>query len=440
MDLGFDQYRFAEASAEDVTGAASAWLRQLGSAPFFLFVHYNDPHLPYEAHPEVAQFFGTAQGSRVASGFNDLAGAREGVYSREERSQLQDLYDEEVAYTDYWVGALLDTLGSWELEGRTLVVLMSDHGEEFWEHGGFEHRHTLFNELLHVPLLIRSPGVVPAGVEITEIARAVDVAPTIAAVLEITAPTGWLGVPLFREGQVGVAPTEVFAELVGVAASLRIGIHKLVMPTRPDRPPLLYDLRRDPGETRNLSKDLAGRMRELTEQVRGRIAARPSRFYALLGGDGSEHTYRIALETTGRFERVAGCRLEGEDTLEVVGGGRRIALSGVLGRHLDGTSFIVTPQDADLRCTAWVDGASPPPDLIKLGQAQVSPRTLPLSIAASDSILLSVGEGGPCLWHSREERLALYLWKSDYSGAEGGVLSELDELTVRQLRSLGYVN
>jgi len=150
--------------ARGTTDAARAWLDQHADSPFAMFVHYFDPHAEY-APPE--PFRSQHADPRDCGPGAPPIGTREQIVAwKSGRERLTPelaeraarLYDGEIAYTDSEIGRLLDDLGERGLLENTLVVFTSDHGEEFLEHGGFEHGHTLYDELLHVPLLLHWPA------------------------------------------------------------------------------------------------------------------------------------------------------------------------------------------------------------------------------------------------------------------------------------------
>ncbi len=145
--------RFAlRPSTEDLTDLAEEWIERHGDRDFFLWLHYLDPHLPY-APPE--RFLDDAG----VWGLEHFQSVRVGTkkVSREERKQVRELYQAEVRYVDEQVGRLIAFLKEKNLFEDSLVVLTSDHGEEFWDHGGLEHGHATWNEILHVPLIVKMP-------------------------------------------------------------------------------------------------------------------------------------------------------------------------------------------------------------------------------------------------------------------------------------------
>ncbi len=162
----------AEVRGEVVARRAMEWLGKADrSKPFLLWVHFYDPHFPYDP-PEPYR-------SR---------------YSR-------DLYGGEVAYADEQVGKLLQSLAGLALESKTLVVLLSDHGESLGEHGEYTHGVFLYDSTVHVPLIFAGPGI-PKGREVSQQVRAIDVLPTI---------TEFVGLPPGEKVQ-GVSLLPVFLE------------------------------------------------------------------------------------------------------------------------------------------------------------------------------------------------------------------------------------
>ena len=144
-------------STRALTRRATAWLELNREKEFFLWIHYLDPHLPFSPP---ADFIPTrSPPPEVGYRFADLVGVRAGyrVPSLVGREWIKELYDAEVRYVDDSVGELLATLKRLGLYEDSLIILTSDHGEEFWEHDGFAHGHSLYDEVLWVPLLVKLP-------------------------------------------------------------------------------------------------------------------------------------------------------------------------------------------------------------------------------------------------------------------------------------------
>jgi arylsulfatase A-like enzyme len=175
-EVGMDQ-GFASFDESQVPGAmgVTSWqvseraLRFLGAhaeRPFFLFLHYFDPHLPYRDQPDfdfADSYAGWLRAEAEAADQLMLIHFKKHMLGQLERDFISDLYDEEVAYTDAQIGRVLRFLDEAGLWDSTLVVFVADHGEEFFEHGSFGHANTLYQECIHVPLAVADPrGEAPA--------------------------------------------------------------------------------------------------------------------------------------------------------------------------------------------------------------------------------------------------------------------------------------
>lgn len=229
---GFATYRFEPSQAyfwrgkrrqrfwtrgAETTEAALDWLAAHREEPWFVWVHYFDPHSPYEPPPDYA---------RAADEPVDLAGKvlPPGIYTKARLARLIRAYRGEVAYADAQVGRLVKGLRRLELLEGTTVILTSDHGEGLGDHGVLEHGVNLFEELVRVPLLIRAPGLAP-GRRLAGPVQLEDVAPTILALLEVPVPERLDGRSLLAWAR-GEAESSPRAAVVG---------RRKVLPGKPDQ-------------------------------------------------------------------------------------------------------------------------------------------------------------------------------------------------------------
>lgn len=177
LSHGFDLWLRHGTRADAGVSQALAWIKEQRGRDWFAFVHLIDPHLPYAPPDEWARRVAGVGLEDLPSDLFDVDRLRAAPPEAATRELLERLYDAEVAWTDSQVGALLDGLAAEGLLQSTVVALHSDHGEEFWDEGGFEHGHALNEAVLRVPLAVSAPGLAPR--RIVERVRALDLAPTL---------------------------------------------------------------------------------------------------------------------------------------------------------------------------------------------------------------------------------------------------------------------
>ena len=241
-------YWDARRATDAAIDAIDAWSTP---APF-LFLTYMDPHDPYFAHPDDGTSF-----ARVRDPNPDPALA----------AAMSQRYDQEVHHWDTHLGRLIAHLKRRGLYDATLLIVTSDHGEEFQEHGGWWHGTTLYEEQLHVPLLIKLPRQAQGGARRADLARLIDLPSTIAAAARVPPDPAWQGRDLFGDAP---APDAVLAETDhqgNAVRAARAAAWKLIE-ANPNNPrglqPLeLYDLDRDPDERHNLAPERPEPLRRL---------------------------------------------------------------------------------------------------------------------------------------------------------------------------------
>lgn len=236
---------------------ALTWLDANQDAPFFLFVHGYDPHCPYAPPEEWRSRYASWYEGDYDSGDRCGPGAfhkeiRQGIIGPDELELFNDLYDAEVAAADELIGSFLDELRHRGLFEDSIVVFTSDHGESLGQHEWIGHGQ-LWNDLLHVPLLIRFPAGQQAGRYPFE-AQLIDVFPTILASLGISVPEGVQGVdwtPVLEQrralprGRMRLARAGD-AVAVHFDARWKATFREDALGIRSE---ILYDLAQDPGET-----------------------------------------------------------------------------------------------------------------------------------------------------------------------------------------------
>ena len=276
VDRGFGTYDAAPAtqlrnrSADATVEASLAWLDSVRERRFFAVVHFFEPHVGYRPHPSARGRFAAGIPTRLRYQSISMGGIRRRLsrLTEEDRSFIRAAYDEEVLTTDLALGRLFDALRERGLWDRSLVILTADHGEELFDHGGFEHGHSMYQELLHVPFVVWGPGVRP-GVDDSPVSLE-DVAPTVlaAAGIEIPPPvTGRSLLPNLREGTALGRRTLVAQGALHGPDRRALVRWPMKLVESVGAPPGLFDLRADPGERSDLAPGKAALVRAMSEEL-----------------------------------------------------------------------------------------------------------------------------------------------------------------------------
>ena len=276
--------------AEAVNEKALALLRDLAGEPFFLFVHYWDPHTPYLPPPPFDRMFYAGNESDPANKsmekIFDWPAFRE--YFEQWMGHVTDVdyviaaYDAEIAYADAAVAQLLTALDESGQADETLVVLTSDHGEILDEHPGYFDHHGLYDANLAVPLIMRLPGTLPSGLRVRGTVTLQDVSPTILDILGVAPDVPMTGRSLLAAatGRSRIAADELLLTECTWERKRGIRRHgwKLIEALEPDPhggPDVeLYDLRSDPAEQRNLARQRPEVVSELRSRLHRAVARR----------------------------------------------------------------------------------------------------------------------------------------------------------------------
>lgn len=273
FDIFWERYNYGEKRAkrllrtegEDLlTRAALDWVRIEMDEPFFLWLHWFNPHKPYDPPPPMRDMYDPDPSSPVKADVETLEKLWKGDIDLDaaEIARIRDLYAGEVAFTDLQIGIVIDKLEDLGVLDRTLVVYTADHGEVLYEHDRyFGHDIMLYDAALHVPLVVRAPGRVPAGLISNTTIRNIDILPTVLDLLGVHRPDVASEGRSFEGVFVGRAPEDapVFSEVFPPKPEwkteprhgVRFGGWKLIT-VEGESEGQLFDLNADPGETKNL--------------------------------------------------------------------------------------------------------------------------------------------------------------------------------------------
>jgi arylsulfatase len=249
--------------------ASFTWLDSLDAGrPFFLYAHTIEPHPPYRPMPQHARRLAVRVDDPRIGSTKLLVDMKQGRQSCTDAlvQAHRDLYDAEVVGMDEAFGRFVDGLKQRELYDDALILFVSDHGEEFMEHGSWTHGHSLHAELLQVPLIMKLPGGQWAGTRVREPVQHVDLLPTILDVVGVAAAATGSGSSLLprlkadKRGtglEAGVRFTPIYSSKRDRGVSVVAGSWKLIAPRAN---PLslqvrLYNRAADPGEHHDLAPE-----------------------------------------------------------------------------------------------------------------------------------------------------------------------------------------
>jgi arylsulfatase A-like enzyme len=293
FERGFEEFRelyddpALGSRAEIFRKALPAWLARHQQGRFFLYVHFREPHFPYDPPPEFRARFGPdaplpAAASRERDWYVAVNRA-ERQPSQGEIDHLVRLYDANLAYVDREVGELRKALEAASLLEDVVFVIAADHGEQLYEHGYISHSAQLYEESVKVPLIVRFPkGAGPTRARIPGLADLTDIAPTIADVFGVLGKGGsersFAGRSLLTllagaEGRPALVSRSVWERPLYAVRDRRF---KLIRDTREGREEL-FDLERDPGEKNDLLAALPLRAAQLRQQLFAFLAEARSR-------------------------------------------------------------------------------------------------------------------------------------------------------------------
>jgi hypothetical protein len=427
LNRGFEHYDVmppgVERNAGRTTEDALKWLDGREKDRFFLFVHYFDPHMSYSPPVPYDTLFDPDYGGRIGSSFNldyfsstDIAGMRREIesLSSADMHHIEALYDGEIG-------------------------LLSDHGEEFLDHGGLDHGHSLYNELTHVALIFRLPGLIRPGTRVTHYVRLLDVTPSILDMLGISPGAGFEGVSrkslLAGRERPASAPGQLLPPGICYSEALRRSNTTRSIIAAPWK--LIYDTTSGAKMLFNLAELM------LMEQTLFRCkVGMTDTWYVKMVAGGEAHTFDATISPPPEidvrdihlcefFDRN-GNYIRAEDVPNVAVSGlelkvRNLHFAGELTLAFQ-TERKLTPAVFDLA----IDG-KPGTGRTYLGRSLARPEKMPFSMGSGRKAVDSDGvpSSGPdapyfLVWHE----------KAKYAG---DTTVRLKESTKKELRALGYI-
>lgn len=245
-------------SESKLTEKAREVLGGTGERPFFLWIHYLTPHIPYtpdinfvEKRKLIEKYGPSFSGSHTEVRAGRL------VRTEEERLWLRELYDAELRSLDVEIGRLMDHLKDLGLYDKSIIILTNDHGEEFWEHGNWEHGHSLYNELVSAPFTLKLPGRHPGRLVEAPVSTT-SILPTLLEYIKVDYPNDSVTAPSIvpllssESGPVEARPVYLGATEYYEPREAVVYRQMKLIRTLDHKGMELYDLKVDPGEQHSL--------------------------------------------------------------------------------------------------------------------------------------------------------------------------------------------
>src|SRR5512143_964127 len=378
---GEDDRRSKLVGADVVVDSALAFLRSRRGLPTFLYVHTMDPHVPYEPPPPFDRMF-----EPLPAPGHPGRDPRTDYKEPLDRERMVGQYDGDVAFGDREFGRFVRELKAAGLYRDALLVFLSDHGEEFLDHGRWLHGRSLFDELIRVPLVVKLPGNRGAGTRVAGQVQGIDVVPTVLEAMGLPLPPDLGGQPLQRMLSGEARPRAAIAEISHrdfVAHGVRTDGDKYIRRFSPDDDELYFDLRNDPKETKSLTAEKPDRVRVLQAQAEAAMASSPFRYTVQVTGRGR---FDLRLAARGWLDAVQATGLGPGERWSVGGNGRWVDLlvAPRLGAPRE-IAFAVRPVGAPVSLAGTRDGRPLRASDVAVGEASLRPDAFPFRLPDVES-------------------------------------------------------
>ncbi len=412
-----------------VVDKALEFLDSRRGLPTFLYVHTMDPHVPYAPPAPFDTMF-------EPHPLPDHPGVdpRTDYKEPEDRERLIAQYDGDIAYGDQQFGRFVAELKKRGIYDDALIFFVGDHGEEFLDHGGWLHGRSVFDELIHVPMIVKFAGNQGANSRVAQMVALSDVLPTVleACGMPVPDPPAIIGRPL-QGVAFSKAPEQTVVSEIShrgfVSSGIRTGQAKYIRRFSPQADELYFDLTRDPKEESNLMAGNPPGARRLRAAVEATMQVTPYR-YAIRALSPTPQTLRI--ETTGWIEGVETAGLGLAEKAELKNNGRllEVTLAPRVGMPRD-IFFRVRPVGVPVTLQGRLGGRDLSPADVFVGEQGRHPGSLPFPLPELDA------DSVQGMFKPGTSKTGLLIYIDTPSGR---AVQDLDPAEREHLCALGYIN
>jgi arylsulfatase A-like enzyme len=265
FDQGWDHYtnyirEEKSTEAKDVFDEAGNWIEAHKDGRFFAYIQTIDPHVPYDPPGKYLEMYDPSEYTgqikpRMTGDLLEKAKRNppKVVFDPSDKRRLKALHDGEITKHDHFFGAFLERLSKLGLADDTLIVVTSDHGEEFDDHGSWGHGHSVYQELLHVPLMFRLPNRLPSGTKVGDAVSTLDISATVTDLLGVPGMAHNEGHALvgLMLGEAPLQPSVAFSDFQDERRVITTSRWKLIL--RGNLTSTMFDLVADPMEKKQLA-------------------------------------------------------------------------------------------------------------------------------------------------------------------------------------------
>jgi arylsulfatase A-like enzyme len=308
FDQGWDHYtnyirERRNTNASNVFGEAQGWIEKNKGDRFFVYIQTIDPHVPYDPPDQFLKMYdpkpynGQVQNRRTHLMLDEAKkNPKKYKFTERDKEHIEALHDGEISYHDSYFDKFLKKLEELGLDENTIVVVTSDHGEEFQEHGSWGHGHSVYQELLGVPLLFRWPGVIPAKLRVQPVVSTMDIGPTVLEATGVPIPDQFEGRSLlgFMRGDWPLGPYVAFSDFLDHRRVIRGGDWKLII--RGNLSQVIFDLGNDYWEQKELDGSQNPIAQRYLRTLHGQFLGASDRGHWLAGTSSSGGTQKPGLQ------------------------------------------------------------------------------------------------------------------------------------------------
>jgi len=413
-----------------VVDKALEFLDSRRGLPTFLYVHTMDPHVPYSPPAPFDTMFDPKPVYPEHPGIDPRTDYKE----PRDRERLIAQYDGDIAYGDQQFGRFIDELKKRGVYEDAVILFVSDHGEEFLDHGGWLHGRSVFDELVRVPMIVKFAGRRGAAQRVSQVVALSDVLPTVleAVGLPVPDPPAIIGRPLQGVAFSRVPEPPVVSEISHrgfVSSGIRTGQAKYIRRFAPQTDELYFDLAKDPKEQTNLMTESLPGARRLRAAVEETMQVTPYRYVVRAL---TPEPQTLFIETTGWIEGIEAAGLGLAEKAQLKNQGRllEITLTPKAGAPRE-IFFRVRPVGVPVTLRGIVGSRELTAAKIFIGEGGSHPRTVPFLLPEMDGDFI---EG---MFKPSAARSGVVVYLDQPSGRS---TKDLDPAEREQLCALGYIN